>query len=103
MKAKYKLIPLITLMLVLPGCGGWIWLDGSSVDYQSLESARLQCRIEERRDNLEDADDQLDEQLSQAKTNEAKMEARENYKRLKRQTDAEIRSCMRKLGLQPAG
>lgn len=103
MKANYKLIPLITLMLVLPGCGGWIWLDGSSVDSKSLNAARQQCRIEERMDNLEDAEDQLDEQLSQAKTNKAKMEARENYNRVKRQTDAEIRSCMRKLGLQPTG
>jgi len=102
MKAKYKLIPLLSLMLILPGCGGWVWLDGSTVDSGSLDAARKQCRIEERLDNLEKAEDARDEQLSRAKTEKAELEARENFKRIQRQTDAEIRSCMRKLGLKPS-
>lgn len=102
MKAKYKLIPLLSLTLLLPGCGGWVWLDGSTVDSGSLSAARKQCRIEERMENLEKAEDARDEQLSQAKTDAAEREARENFKRIQRLHDAEIRSCMRKLGLKPS-
>lgn len=102
MNVKYKLIPLVSLMLMLPGCGGWVWLDGSTVDSGSIKAAEKQCRIEERMDNLERAEDARDEQLSRAETDQARRLARENFDRIERQTDAEIRSCMRKLGLKPS-
>jgi hypothetical protein len=103
MKSIFKLLPLITLFAMLPGCSGWVWLDGSSVDGDSLDAARHQCKIEERMQLLEQAEDEYDEKESQAETEKARMKALEEYQRVRRLTDAEIRSCMRKLGLKPTG
>jgi hypothetical protein len=102
MTLKHKLIPLVTATVLLTGCGGWTWLDGSRVDSRSLESALDQCQIEEKRELLEQAEDELDRQLDLAETDLAKEEAKDAFARTERQINTEIRTCMRKRGLKPS-
>lgn len=101
MTPMHKLIPLFTAVMLLTGCSGWVWLDGSSVDSDALRTAREYCQIEEKLELLEQAEDELDRNLDLAETHLAEEEARENFNSIERQINTEIRTCMRKRGLIP--
>ena len=99
-----KTLPIITLSLtlaLLAGCQqnlAWKRLDGSSADSGQLEQARKKCRIEVKLAGLERAQEERDEKLRQASSNQAQMLVKDDYEEIKRQVYREIDTCMNQQG-----
>ena len=103
MKPTLKIFPLLAMIILITGCArGWTWVDGSPVDSRSLQNAEAACQIEQKKAQLEQAEDQFDYQMSQAETDAAEKEIQDNFDRIERRINTEIRTCMRKMGLAPS-
>ncbi len=99
-----KSLPIITITLTLALLGGcqknldWRPLDGASANPAQLEKASKACRIEIKLAGLERAQEERDQKLGAASTNQAKMLVEDDYEQIKRQVYLEIDTCMRKQG-----
>ena len=98
-------IPLIALTLAaVAGCQPkWVRLDGNSVEQVRLEEARQACRVDRKLAALERAESEKSKNLSQAKTNEAKMLLKDDFDLVERQVYREIDACMRRQGYRKQG
>ena len=101
MTPMYNVIPLLTAAALLTGCGGWVWLDGSSVDSKSLQAAQQQCGLAEKEAQLETYEIEREQYLEGANNEAEKREINEAYDRRERLIKTEVRTCMRKIGLKP--
>lgn len=87
------------LIVLAAGCqAGWVRQDGDAVDSARLEQARATCRVERKLEALERARDERDQNLRLAKSNQNKMQAREDFASVERQVLDEIDACMRRQG-----
>lgn len=99
-----KTLPIITTTLTVvlfAGCQSnldWKPLGSGSAEAAKLEEARKTCRIDIKLAGVDRAEEERDEKLGQASTNQAKMAVKDDYEALRRQVYREIDTCMRKQG-----
>jgi hypothetical protein len=103
-----KLVIVVTTCLLTSlasGCSGlnWTRLDGSSADEARLEKALQTCRVERKLEGLERAREDRSRALGEAKSNQQKMVAREDYAEIERQVYQEIDTCMYRQGFRRPG
>ena len=90
---------LVIAAIAISGCGSkWVRLDNSPVVEAEFQQARNACRVDEKLAQLEQIEAQRTESLVRAKTNEAKMLARDDYEIESRAVYAEIDACMEQQG-----
>lgn len=92
---------IIVGLALLGGCQknlAWTRLDGTSADTDKLEQARKACRIDIKLAGVERAEEERNENLAKASTNQAKMLVKDEYEEIRRQVYREIDTCMNKQG-----
>ena len=87
------------------GCASinWTRLDGSTADDARLAKALETCRVERKLEGLARAEEDRSRQLAQARSNQQKMTAREDYAAIERQVYREIDTCMQGQGFRRRG
>ena len=92
---------IIAGLILLGGCQSnlaWTRLDGSSATPEQLQEASKACRIEIKLAGIERAQEERDDDLNKASTNQSKMLVKDEYEQLKQQVYREIDTCMNKKG-----
>jgi hypothetical protein len=95
----YPVTTIILILALLAGCQPkWVRLDGETVRDARLEEAKRACRVERKLTALERAEEDRDDDLARANSNEAEMLVREDFDQVRRQVYREIYICMDKQG-----
>ena len=101
-RSTMKFYPVTTVLLslaLIAGCQPqWVRLDGRDVKDARLEEAKRTCRVERKLAALGHAEDERDDDLASAGSNEAKMLVKEDFEQVRRQVYREIYICMDKQG-----
>jgi len=96
---KVNLAILLIAVIAISGCESkWVRLDNSPVVEDEFQEARNACRVDEKLAQLEQINAQRTDRLLDAKTNEAKMLARDDYAMESSAVYAEIDACMKQQG-----
>ena len=99
-KLRFPLVLLATA--ILSACQpGWVRLDGNSPQQSELQQAQVECRVAEKRAQLEATGDPGSQSSAAINDNEARMLRLETYDSAKRRVNEEIETCMRQQGLRP--
>ena len=89
--------------IAISGCGSkWVQLDNNPVIEAEFQQARIACRVDEKLAQLEQMEAQRNNRLLRARTNEAKMLARDDYGIEVRAVYAEVEACMEQQGYRKA-
>jgi hypothetical protein len=85
-------------------CGTtWTRVDGSSVNEAKLGQALAKCRVERKLEGLARAEEERKRELAQARSNQQKMLAKEDYAAIEREVYREIDICMHGQGFRRRG
>jgi hypothetical protein len=101
-----KISPGLLLILALAATGGcqttWVNLDNSGVEDDALRKAEMACKVAEKLDSLDQAEERKNLRLAKSKTNESKMLVKDEFALETKAIHAEIDACMRQQGLKKA-